>query len=483
MIEMRALFGLLLCWQVYAQTTILVSSINGTDVSNCGISPNLPCSSISFALTQIKQKETIVSIQPGIYSGLKNCNIKLVSSMSLIGTLNQTVIDCEYNANGLILANITDVKVAFLTIRRGNASSTNVESGGKGGGIFITGTSSFNISNVIVSECVAYLEGGGIFSSFSQGVITEVTIKNNTSWDSGGGIAVFESNLRLGNLQVNYNIAKESAGGVLINGGTSFITGSKITYNRASTAGGGMCLINVNSTQFSRLDISNNLADNTDHPHNEIHGAGGGLYIRGGSFLLNSLTISSNVATNISGSGAGGGIFVHRVHSPSTIINSMVLNNQVQSVGPGAALFCEDANLEMKATTFASPSPYAITTNNCVGTQSKCDCAISSDCKTARLLDGPTCTCFFPKGNLDNSTCACPFCTHGACNTLNGNCNCVSGWVGSSCDDPSPHSDEGNKWLYILVIFGGILCGTVLLFGVTVAYLKWRRNKGYQRIN
>jgi len=406
--------------------------------------------------------------------------------MSLVGTSNQTVIDCENSASALQMLNINDVKVEFLNIRRGNSSTTNLDSGGRGGGIFIIG-SSFVIANVAVNECISSREGGGIFIVNSQGIISTVRITNNTSWNSGGGIAVFNSSVQLDDLQVDSNIAKESSGGVIIHGGTSFITKSKIINNRASTTGGGMSLQNVNSTRFSRVDISKNVVDNTDHRGSELHGAGGGLYIRGGSFLMNAFTISSNVATNASGSGSGGGIFVHQVYSPSTIFDFLVINNQVKSVGAGAALFCENSNLEMVSTTLASPSPYAVTVNNCVGAQAECECLISSECKSARLLDGPTCTCYFQKGNLANSTCICPTCQNGICNRLSGDCICNNGWMGSACDDPmTSDSSTSNpkKWMEVFVIFACTLGFALLIFGVSVAYLKWRKTyQGYQKIN
>ena len=174
----------------------------------------------------------------------------------------------------------------------------NNSSNSSGGGLRVNNNYSLSLDGVSFdSNTSANGSGGGLFS-FSDATVTGVTFTGN---DAGqfGGAAVFNGTTDVSDSRFRYNSSGNS-GGAIRSGDPLSIRDSSIYGNSASVNGGGIDtysqLTIVNST------ISGNSADN----------AGGGLWPHGShNVSIYHSTIAENVSdADQSGSGAGGGIFV-----------------------------------------------------------------------------------------------------------------------------------------------------------------------------
>ena len=126
--------------------------------------------------------------------------------------------------------------------------------------------------------------GGGMYLHFSHPTLTHVTISGNTA-GYGGGMYLFSSNLTLTHVTISGNIADY---------------------------GGGMYLL-VSYPTLTHLTVSENTAD-----------VGGGMYLHFSHPILTHMTISGNTA------GYGGGMNLYS--SSPTLINSIIWNNNPQSI-------------------------------------------------------------------------------------------------------------------------------------------------------
>jgi hypothetical protein len=68
-----------------------------------------------------------------------------------------------------------------------NVVITNCRASANGGGISCTVNSSPTLSNVTIADCIASSCGGGIYSNSSSSIFSSITIKRNSA-DAGGGI-------------------------------------------------------------------------------------------------------------------------------------------------------------------------------------------------------------------------------------------------------------------------------------------------------
>ncbi|MGN0739755.1 MAG: hypothetical protein ACI4LX_06250 [Treponema sp.] len=187
-----------------------------------------------------------------------------------------------------------------LTMTGGTVSNNEAN---YGGGIYnYKGT--FEMTGGTVTKNTASNSGGGICNKStliigsSGGLDGSCTISENSS-SYGGGIYVSSSaSFTMTNGTVSNNEATSYGGGIY-NGGTFEMTGGTVTKNRADVDGGGICnnstlIIGVANGDDSSCTISENSSS-----------YGGGIYLPGGSsFTMNCGTLSGNTAT-----GNGGGIW------------------------------------------------------------------------------------------------------------------------------------------------------------------------------
>ncbi|MCB1046531.1 MAG: hypothetical protein KDC10_04950 [Calditrichaeota bacterium] len=135
------------------------------------------------AAIDFSQTSDSVLVSPGVYTGLGNRDIVIQNkSIYLVGSTNSriTVIDCENLAGGIQVGpNANATHISGVTIRNGSRFN--------GGGIIAT--SSCNVTNCRIHDCIATdgSNGGGIYASYTSLTITKCVIYN-CSADNGGGV-------------------------------------------------------------------------------------------------------------------------------------------------------------------------------------------------------------------------------------------------------------------------------------------------------
>ncbi|MFN6441614.1 MAG: Calx-beta domain-containing protein [Nostoc sp. DedSLP01] len=199
-----------------------------------------------------------------------------------------------------------------LKITGGNAGNNN------GGAIY--STSSVTLSNSIISNNIANLSGGGIYSN--SVTLSNSTISSNTANTNGGGIysssatvsnstisgnianvggGIYSSNATVNNSTLSGNTANSNGGGIYSN--TSFtISNSTISSNTAVTSGGG---IYSSSATVSNSTIFGNTADSD----NNGIGDGGGIYKFSGTATISNSIIAGNIDPGNQGADVYGSSF------------------------------------------------------------------------------------------------------------------------------------------------------------------------------
>ena len=242
----------------------------------------------------------------------------------------------------------------------------------QGGGVLSSyaGTITFTNTNITGNQVLGtpYYggTGGGVFvSGASSFKVTGGSISNNSAVDGGGlNLSVFgsqpNSGIELMSAVISGNTASNSGGGLLINTSNVFkVVNSVITNNTASAGnGGGLNLSLAGGMEFSATTVSNNVASNGD---------GGGMYlIENGSSnhssIISGSTFSNNSALAIDG--LGGGLFsvrngtYYNPLAPLSISNSTFSGNTAHQQGGGVYLGSAGAStLITNATITANKSP------------------------------------------------------------------------------------------------------------------------------
>jgi len=154
---------------------------------NSGLFTELPLKSISYALSKIITSETqprTISLANGIYNSSindENFPINIKGNLTISGcNQDSVIIDAESNNTVLGFVNDTNCVLNNMTITNGHS---NLE----GGGVFSI-YSQFELNNVTISNNYAIQYGGGIFCNLSEINLYKVLLHNNSSDNGGGGI-------------------------------------------------------------------------------------------------------------------------------------------------------------------------------------------------------------------------------------------------------------------------------------------------------
>jgi len=220
------------------------------------------------------------------------------------------------------------VNVSGLTITGGNHPVM-------GGGIYISGPATVNISSCVISENQANI-GGGVFNSLGFVTINDSEIISNTASHSGGGIHHDSGVLVINRSTITHNRATTQGGGGIFGNATGnplTINETTIAYNEAWSCGAidhGSSPITVtassvhhNSDTFGVGGIRNQgpaLYANTTISNN----TGDGLVITAANAASATL-VNCTVAYNTSN-----GIYNDRT---TTLQNTIVANNGVDCSG------------------------------------------------------------------------------------------------------------------------------------------------------
>ncbi len=127
-----------------------------------------------------------IMVDSGIY--YENIIWPNTEDLKLIGrSENECILNGNYQSNVLILNGSfnSTTTISNFTIKNGMAIGE--DSNGKGGGIYLSESSSPTLRNIIIKNNTAVI-GGGIYCHYSDFLMENVSIHNNTAIQLGGGI-------------------------------------------------------------------------------------------------------------------------------------------------------------------------------------------------------------------------------------------------------------------------------------------------------
>jgi len=133
------------------------------------------------------------------------------------------------------------------------------------------------------------------------------------------------------NSVIRDNLSRSGGGGVFIDGGTFIMNGGMISGNTSSfSLGGGVCIFDGTFIMNEGM-ISDNLSSG------RLTGVGGGVYISGGTFTMNGGIIDNNKAIGLGDAGEGGGVFIN---GGTFIMNDgTISSNSAYSEGGGVCIY------------------------------------------------------------------------------------------------------------------------------------------------
>ena len=287
---------------------------------------NIPADfeTIQLGINAANNGDTIL-VDTGIYTeniNFSGKNIKVVSHFLFTmdtNLIHQTIIDGDSSGSVISVTNGEDstTLLSGFTVRNGADTL--------GGGIKII-NSNLTISNCIITQNIAYKEGGGIYCFNSVPYISSSSISYNQIFQEdngnsrGGGIYLLNSGGAITNSEIMYNS--------LLSG--SFFEGGGIYYENSNTL-------------LDNLVISNNFA----HVGGGINASSNTEY----ATTFKNLKVCNNIAS------IGGGILTAlQNYNTSTIaiVNSLFENNHVGVGGLGSGAFCSGDNTTFTNCTFVS---------------------------------------------------------------------------------------------------------------------------------
>ena len=220
------------------------------------------------------------------------------------------------DTGGAVYATTTTIPNRFLSVVdstfTGNAA-TGLNNGGKGGAVYMLGTSDVTLQRDTFTLNTAFREGGALRVQTSSATVTisDSLIANNTA-NGGAGIFV-QGPTTITNTVVRDNLSGGTGGGIWVQGGSLNLTAGVVSGNRVTgtTASGGGIFSQANTT----------ITDSTVRD-NTTGNSGGGIYVQA-TLNLSGSTVSGNRAESTVGT--GGGV---SCQGPMTILNSTIHNNR-----------------------------------------------------------------------------------------------------------------------------------------------------------
>ncbi len=247
-----------------------------------------------------------------------------------------------------------------------NNSFSNNVAGGDGGALWIRDTADISVSNNTFGQNHSDSKGGAMYVYGNRGTTTieSNTITNNTAYESGGlqlitsdGSVVITDNIITGNTstQMGGGLYSSTSSGVGSNVYTQTITHNVITGNSSINSGGG---INLGAESSNVLNVSNNLiAHNTILPNDmDNDGSGGGIYAYlhfGDEVEVN---LSNNTIVDNQADENGGGVYIanRRSGAELNITNNIIYANTHELNGTQGDNMGSDLSIE------SDPQDYSL---------------------------------------------------------------------------------------------------------------------------
>ncbi|KAK1948575.1 putative outer membrane protein pmp20 [Phytophthora citrophthora] len=257
----------------------------------------------------LSQEGSVILVYPGMYFGLNNRNLEVLSTNLTFSTLKGpfwTSVDCEKGSR-FLFATGSSTKVEGFTLQ--NCMEMD-------GGVFKILGKDFSGVNLNVVNSTASQNGGFLYATGSIVTLNQVAVVNSIAGTEAGAIYLEDSPA----FMVDSNATKSTAirGGAMVLRGTSSLTmrNSKLFGNIASESGGGAY---VKGT----ITLNGVILDDNRSP------SGGGLSMENGVLVIENCVISNNKAEL-----AGGGITLSD-GSILTVVATSIQRNKVQASGGG----------------------------------------------------------------------------------------------------------------------------------------------------
>ena len=209
------------------------------------------------------------------------------------GTSNLTLDGAGQDSDSLVKVNGGN-----FTLADGGILTNNTVPGSNGGGVYVDNSGTFTMSGGEISKNKASNCGGGVYVKDGMFTMSGGTISNN-DYDatSGGGVYVGNGEFTMSGGTITNHMVRYG-GGVYVKDGMFTMSGTaKISSNTAEIGGG----VDLNGGTFEMESgtISNNKANEW--------GWGGGVYVSGGTtFTMKTGEISGNTASS-----SGGGVYLN----------------------------------------------------------------------------------------------------------------------------------------------------------------------------
>ena len=228
-----------------------------------------------------------------------------------------------------------------------NGTISNNGASDNGGGVFLTGDNcTYQLQKGDITENSARHGGGvylekGLFKLGTTGNVKDGNISNNTA-GSGGGVYIGSSNVStvadetpdeptegfiMYGGTITGNSTTDDGGGIYLNGGSFLMNNGEISNNSSSTDGGGVCIANNGNFTMNNGDITGNGKISGKLTRN-----GGGVYLDGGTLTVNAGNISENAAT-----ASGGGVYISNGNVGMT--TGKILSNECGEFGGGVYVY------------------------------------------------------------------------------------------------------------------------------------------------
>jgi len=206
-----------------------------------------------------------------------------------------TAIQGDGSSSVLTAASTTaTMLIEGLTIRNGSSSTGGGIDGGSHG-------LDLELDDVVVEDCYASLEGGGIYISAGTLTATDLVLESNQAGSWGGGLCADGTAAIIDGLEATNNTTSSYGGGVYFRDADVEVIDATISGNLGEYAGGMMahtCVLTLSDSEV------------TD---NEALYYGGGIYVTYGELELDEVQVHANIAS-YSGWHAtplGGGLFLN----------------------------------------------------------------------------------------------------------------------------------------------------------------------------
>lgn len=274
------------------------ANVNSVDGMNLCSDPDIPCKTISQAISVADDGDTL-EVASSIYTESltfdKTLTLHGAGRDTISGTIIQAHADSGMaNSRVIFVTEGNEVSISDLIIRHGYVSGGGES--GRGGGIRVL-ESKLNLTNVTIEKNRA-IYGGGIHNSDAYGIYTNVTFRNNyaergssDNQGTGGGIYNFRSSPMINEADFINNKADQYGGGVQNTDNSSPELVNANFISNSAKFGGGIFNSNESSPNLTRVEFIENNADSM----------GGGMYNSNSSPRLEDVVFDSNSAKSYGG--------------------------------------------------------------------------------------------------------------------------------------------------------------------------------------